>query len=257
MDIEQLKSSLAGILCDLRPPQGVDVVIAEPYIPFIPADWSGVLVLAEAQNLSDSEAPYTKKLTSPSTSSADRIGRLGSKLFEKELRGHLGVRPWDDGSLKLALEAIGIDHTLAAVSNAVLWSQRVRARKNRNPEKALQARSSELWHEMLKVMQPSHIVTAGKVARLVTEQALASAALTVEHTPLAHSSARQMNAVAALFNIDDLKVRFPTVREIVSRSPEPPWLKGGLKKELPLGAKIVYACHAVSRQYRPADGKRP
>ena len=62
--------------------------------------------------------------------SADRIQRLKEDPTTKGI----GVQPWDDGSLKLAVEAaldLRVDET--AVSNAVLWSITTEDGENANP----------------------------------------------------------------------------------------------------------------------------
>jgi hypothetical protein len=62
-------------ICKQYGPLGtIHAIIAEPYIPFVPEDWNGVLVLAESQNLSKKNASYVAWLNG--LSARDRIRRL-------------------------------------------------------------------------------------------------------------------------------------------------------------------------------------
>ena len=76
---------------------GVSVVIDEPYAPYIPPRWNGRLVVAEAQNLAG-DTEYVRRLKAATPE--DRISRLHRSASE-----HLGIGPWDDGTLKLAVTA--------------------------------------------------------------------------------------------------------------------------------------------------------
>jgi hypothetical protein len=101
-------------ICKQYVPAGtLNAVIAESYIPFVPEDWNGVLVLAESQNLSKKNASYVAWLND--LSDRDRIRRL-------YLRESIDIQPWDDGSLKLAIEALKFKASQTAVCNAVLGS---------------------------------------------------------------------------------------------------------------------------------------
>src|SRR5687767_623342 len=77
-------------------PSDTPVVFQEPYVPYVPDNWNRVLLLAEAQNLSDSSKDYVAYLRARTQD--ERICRLGGS-------NDIGVWPWDDGSLKLAIEA--------------------------------------------------------------------------------------------------------------------------------------------------------
>ena len=62
--------------------------------------------------------------------------RLGHPKLMKKAGDGIGVSPWDDGSLKLAIEAaLDVSEEETAVSNAVLWSQRdSNPRRNATPD---------------------------------------------------------------------------------------------------------------------------
>ncbi len=101
-------------------------ILPEPYIPYIPDDWNGLLVLAESQNLA-SAGEYRERLEK--ASSEDRFVRLSRC---KNGTG-VGVQPWDDGHLKIAVKAaLDVDPARTAVSNAVPWSQQKKARNEQN-----------------------------------------------------------------------------------------------------------------------------
>src|SRR3989442_14810132 len=90
------------------------VVVPEPYIPLIPEPWNGTLVLAEAQNLAGKNGNYPIGLKA--ASSEARIRRLGRN-------GQVGVGPWDNGSLKLAVEAaLQLRTAECAILNGIPWS---------------------------------------------------------------------------------------------------------------------------------------
>ena len=48
-------------------PKSENVVIEEPYIPYIPDKWNYVLVLAESQNLSSRNSDYVQELLATKT----------------------------------------------------------------------------------------------------------------------------------------------------------------------------------------------
>ena len=146
------------------------IVIEEPYIPYIPPNWNQILVLAESQNLSLSSEEYVKALRK--LDSEDRMKRLGLNGLCQE--NEIGVGPWDDGSLKLAIKAaLGVSEKETAVSNAVLWSQRDpnNPNKNANPDSDLQSLSSALWREMLDILKPKLVICSGNTADAVIKKA--------------------------------------------------------------------------------------
>ncbi len=207
-------------------PRNADVVVREPYVPYIPKRWNGFVVLAEAQNLSDTYDEYVSRLKK--LSSVERIQRL-------EGRAGAGIRPWADGSLKLAVEAaFGISADSTARSNAVLWSQVDASGRNKKPSDELVLRSIALWSDLLPLIAPKHIVTSGAIARRVIEHIDGS----WKHTPLRLPSRRSMSPVSGMFPEQALLSRFPEVRRVVEAHPD--WLEGGYRQN-----KVFFACHAV------------
>jgi len=209
-------------------PDSENIVIREPYIPYVPDTWNRVLVLAESQNLSSSNEGYVQYLNSLTVIEKMKRLNLGGE--------DIGVYPWDDGSLKLAVEAaLGIAAEETAVSNAVLWSQRGDSKQNVNPDFDLQIRSSELWTEMLGILNPRLVVCCGNIADSVISKTLWSG----NKIKLRLPSKTAMSRVSGMFDENDLLSRYPEVKAVLDIHPE--WVSGGYRQN-----KIFFACHAVS-----------
>ena len=207
--------------------------VSEAYIPYVPEGWNGVLVLAEAQNLGARNQGYVDWL--------EKLPReLRVRRLEQWPDGSLAVGPWDDGTLKLAVEAaLQVDATKVAVSNAVPWAVVSSGGANVNPLPTAQAKASELWAAMLMRMRPRSIVTAGKVARTVVRDALRG----VEPTPAvfhwALPSPRVVGPLSIMLRKDSLLERFPEVAKVLAARPA--WLDGAADAR-----QVFYACMAVS-----------
>lgn len=224
-----VKEELIQICMDFSIPKDINVVISKPYIPWIPEDWNGTLVLAEAQNLSSQNVQYVDYLKR--LSDYDKIDRLNNSGNKEDL----GIAPWDDGSLKLVIEAAFNENAdKVAVSNAVMWSQVSNSNVNMNPDNNLCLLSSELWSLLLPVFNPNKIITAGKIA----ENVISYIKLNYDHVGLRLPSKTAMSRISGMFNKEDLLKRYPEVKDSVTRHPE--WVE---KYTL---NKIFYACHAVS-----------
>ena len=212
---------------------GDEVVIEEPYIPYIPAHWNRILVLAESQNLSPTNQGYVEALRGLDPKS--RMKRLGHPELTDS--AEVGVSPWDDGSLKLAVEAAfgaQADHT--GVSNAVLWSQRDSLlQTNINPGRPLQGRSSDIWREMLQIIQPKLLICSGNIAHSVVDEA---GWPDEKIARLRLPSPNAMSRISGMFREKDLLNRYPEVRQVVQTHPE--WVTSYRRN------KILFACHAVS-----------
>lgn len=224
--IDTMKKQLIEICKNFNRSDQEDVVLPEPYIPHIPKNWNKVLVLSESQNLSAKK--YVDELLAKDTN-----GRI-NRLYEWDNK--VGVYPWDDGSLKLAVESsFGLKAEETAVSNAVPWSLVSKSgKKNLNPTDALIESAAELWKEMLAVMQPERIITVGKIAR--TTMGLAE--YKENRVPLRSASSANISRISGMFNVDDLLKRYPEVKRVADRNQK--WLNKYRKN------KIFYACHAVS-----------
>lgn len=168
-------------------------VIPEPYAPFIPRNWNGILILAEAQNLSKRSQEYRNKL-----------------------------QPWDNGALKLAALAMFPKESLEGfgVSNAVPWSIVKDNDSNKNPTDSLERRARGFWLEVLPILKPKKIICAGRVASRVIG---AHASTTMLRLPAPHF----INGLSDLFDHKDLLNRYPEVKLGLSNLP------GASMKDLP------------------------
>lgn len=230
MSHQNLLTQLVEIATQYIIKEGAGTVIAEPYIPFLPKRWNRFLVLAEAQNLNNTN--YVSKLKSMDTTT--RIRRL--YLEDKDI----GIRPWDDESLKIALIAAfpKVNVGQIAVSNAVLWSIVDEKGRNLNPSPQLIERSCSLWAKMLPILDPQYVITAGKIAKEVIETALRQSHLKPVLIPVRLPSPQIMSRISGMFNENDLLRRFPEVRAAVEAHPD--WVR------LSRQNKIFFACHVVS-----------
>jgi hypothetical protein len=233
MEFESKKNELIRLCLEFPAIEGIDVVIPRAYIPWVPDNWNGLLVLAEAQNLSETNRGYVERLTKMSEK------KQVCRLYESEDGSNLGIEPWDDGSLKLAVEAaLGELWSRTAVSNAVLWSQVSDTGANQTPAEKLAQASCELWSHMLPVLQPKSVVSAGKIANGVVDVAKQKSGCSFEHIKLRLPSPNAMSRTSGMFKQADLLRRFPEVASVVSKNPK--WVE---KHAL---NKVFYACHAVS-----------
>jgi len=208
-----------------------EVVFPEPYVPYIPGGWNGVLVVAAAQNLSQKNEGYVQNLRDP-TSPQDRIRRL--QLARLHPEGGIGVQPWDDGLLPLAIEAaLKVDPEHVAVSNAVPWSLRTPTGANINPTPGLRKLAISFWQDLLMTMRPSHIVAAGVTAGNVMKRACTpdlGAKVTVWISP----SPRVLSLLPGKVSQDGRKKRFWEVAAALEHHPE--WDKP---------SNVLYACLAI------------
>lgn len=230
-------------ICNDFRDEGLGALVPEPYLPYIPDDWSGVLVLAESQNLAGSP-DYLQRLRA--LPSEDRMRRLDpairSKLSPKA--DNLGVRPWDDAHLKLAILAMGFGELRldqVAVGNAVPWSLGDGS-KNLNPNEGTVAASVKFWRELLPCLPELRaVITVGRVARLVFDD------VQVERkVPLRSSSPMNIAKIQGMFEHADLLRRYPEVRAAIE-------LMGRFDlMESP--SHVFFACHAVSLHGKAMQG---
>jgi len=221
-------------ICESSPrPSLASVRVKEPYIPYFPPDreTGGVLVLAEAQNHGKSSENYVRALRKlPTRERITRLGRIGEGV---------GIQPWDDGSLKLAIEAaFKLSASEAAVSNAVLWSEVTEKDINKTPSQILRELSADLWRQMLEVIQPSVIITAGKIACDLITNVIEGSKNKPQQFKLRLPSPFALARISGMFSEDDLLSRYPEVARVVNKYPE-------LVKKHRTN-KVFFACHAVS-----------
>ena len=164
MDIGKLKDQLIEI-CESKMLDGSQgAIFPEPYIPYIPDKWNGVLVLAEAQNLAKSNDNYVATLKN-----YDKRKKIERLYHAVKTENRVRIQPWDDGSLQLAVEVLNEEPDKTAVSNSVMWSLRNKNGANKTPTAELKKNSRAIWTKLLKEMNPKIILTAGAVARSVIQ----------------------------------------------------------------------------------------
>lgn len=236
MDILQLRQNLVRICLDYGVYQGTtEVVVNIPYIPYIPESWNGVLVTAEAQNLDvDAYADYSDE---------QKICRLYPDYDNTQsyaMNGPfpiLDVKPWEDGSIPLALKAaLNLDPYKTAVCNACLWSWRD-GNANANPNEEMQKQSRELWKEMWTNLAPfvSKVVCCGSTA-----QSIFNFVEENKKAKLCHPSKRLLNPISGMLKESDLFEFYPDVKRAYD---ELEYERYGINYKQ---NKIFYACHAVS-----------
>jgi hypothetical protein len=209
------------------PPKSENAVISEGYIPYIPDNWNKILVLAESQNLSRQNKKYVDWIQS--LTPIERMNRLN------EYKNGIGIQPWDDGSLKLAIEsALNEKSENTGVSNASLWSQQRNTGANINPSNILLNLSALIGKEFLAILQPKLIITAGKNAECVIKTSCWSG----QHIKLRLPAKTALSRVSGMFKVEDLLMRYPEVNRVVIINPS--WVNEYKQN------KIFYACHAVS-----------
>lgn len=230
MDARFRESLVQACQTAARPPGG-SVTVPEPYIPHVPDGWTGTLVLAEAQNHSRIAGDYVTRLLA--LAPRDRILRLG---FLEDL----GVHPWDDGHLKLAVNAVfDLLPEEVAVSNAVLWSCLSASGANASPPPPLVTLSARLWATMLTVLRPTRIVTAGRVAERVVRNARRLAPLKFHHVVWPLPSPRVLKPVAGFLYAEDLMAHYPVVATAWGSHRE--WVVPSAQ-----ATAVFYACLATS-----------
>ena len=226
---------------------GKNVVIPEPYIPYIPKNWNGILVLAESQNLSNPETKYKKELETMRLDGTDNIYRR----LELRKPEDLGIKPWDDdGYIKFALTVMfpGIRLEETAVSNAVPWSRADGI--NLNPTPVMEEEAKSFWKEIFEKWKTywndesglKKIVNLGKVA----ERVIDNMGMTEKCLNLVFPSPRIMNSVFSMFDEYDLKKMFPELYSDVEYKYDDfvkEYEKYRSKKK---NYMIIYACYAIN-----------
>jgi hypothetical protein len=208
-------------------PADHSTVVPEPYLPYIPPSWNGVLVTAEAQNLSRRNVAYRTWLLQQ-----DAKGRM-RRLYDYD---RIGVAPWTDGTLQIAVEAaLGVKAEQTAISNAVPWSLVTAGGANLNPSSDLIRLASVFWSELLPVLKPKMLLVCGAIGRKVFDSVreLASQAYYI-----AQPSKNLLSRISGMFGEDDLLARYPEVADVVRRCPHH---LATYRRN-----KIFYACHVVS-----------
>lgn len=135
------------------------VVFKEPYLPYVPENWNGLLVLGVARNLSESTYPDDVRILKEMTP---------EKRYENLYLD--GDTPklvfWYNGSIRLALKSLSrvVDCDATASSNAVPWSH-VKDGKDQKPDLQMQALAVDFWKELFSTWElPKHIIALGNIS---------------------------------------------------------------------------------------------
>jgi hypothetical protein len=215
-------------------------IVPEPYIPYFPEGWNGLLVLAEAQNLAG-DRKYQEWLCDLPPDQRFRRLRRGD-------RDQLGVQPWDDGSLKIAVAAaLEEEPDATAVSNAVPWSLADSIGRNANPSKALRSKAVEFWADLLPRVRARRIVAVGNVAFRAMERALERSG-EQDRPPLTHwwhPSPRALSPRSSKFSVEEMLARFPVIALLKERHKD--WFEKYEKN------KVYFACRAISPTFGDSD----
>ena len=107
------------------------------------------------------------------------VSSASLRLLDGAGSGKIGVEPWDNGILGIAVQAaLGGDPSSVAVSNAIPWSWTAGTAGEANTRpfnSKVIALSAEFWREIFQEWTPERIVTAGAVAKRVMEMVKPSA----------------------------------------------------------------------------------
>lgn len=235
MDIQELRQKLVKECLNYGAYQGTtEVVVDIPYIPYIPENWNGILVVAEAQNLNIGD--YAN------CSDEQKICRLypdhdSSRSYAIEGPfPKMDVNPWADGSMPLALKAaLNINPYEIAICNACLWSRR-EGNANANPNEEMQTQSGKLWEEMWPLLDSDteKVICCGSIAASIFDFA------GEKLKELRHPSPNAMSRISGMFKIDDLLNRYPEVETAYQE------LRTDDILETCKQNKVFFACHAVS-----------
>lgn len=210
-------------------PEAISAVLPEPYIPYVPKIWNGVLVLGEAQHLGKRNIDYRKELLAGDERS--RFTRLSPKIR---------VHPWEDFTLPFAVEAaLGLVADECAVSNAVLWSQVKENDNNANPSAALVRRAGEFWKEILSAITPKRVIACGRISRSVFGSMAESPNQRGRFVFPLLPSPRATASLIPVFPEARVAAQFPAIARKVLERPE--WLKKYRAD------KIAYACHMAEK----------
>ena len=217
---------------------GLHKVIDEyPYAPYIPDNWNGYLVIAEAQQLKGNNEGNKKFVEELKVAAQeDLIFRLNNKKF---LNSKVGITPWDEGYIKLALKSAFPDINLnqVGVANAVPWHL---DKTNKEQDKFLCELSVKYWNEVLILLKDKGlkcIIRTGEYARTILDYDTLKKMSIQEIYKL--RSASQLGRDSYLFDPADLRKRYMEVDNAFNSDP-------GLYAKAIEPDLIFYAAHAVS-----------
>ena len=192
-------------------------------------------MVAEAQNLAGDTA-YVRRLKA--ATQKDRISRL-----HWNAPATLGIGPWDDGTLKLAV-TVCLAWTSVVTISAVL-ERRALVADRRWPERQPRRVTERPVGRGLEANTHRDETSPDRDGGQGRERCDSLPGRQCSTSSLgAPASPVYLNRVAWLFDSTDLLFRFPTVARAVAANPD--WLK------MNRNAKVFYACHAASMAATPA-----
>lgn len=208
-----------------------------PYIPYIPNNWNGILVLAESQQLrgnNDGNLKYVNNLREYAPDDKNLISRLGNTKINNE--GGIGISPWDEGYIPLAMMSCFPDKMLNefGVANAVPWHL---DKSNRKQENDYIRMAKDFWEIVIPMLVNNGlhtVIRTGTYARdILNYNSLKKHVENVVYI----RSASQLERDAWLFNENDLLKRYPEIVSAIEKS-------GSIWNS---SYHIFYAAHAVSK----------
>lgn len=247
MSTEDQEKTLLEVCRKYTSDAPANVMFPEPYLPYKRKKWNGILVLAESQVIRNKQEKYAQWLQGLTPEQRmTRLGRKDPTPPYADKRDKIGIGPWDNGTIKLALQAIfeRVEPKLkledVAVSNAVPWT-RTGTGKNLNPGEEMQVKAAKFWEEIVAVWKPDikALLVLGNVAERVMRKAGVLEKYAKNWLKLRLPSPNAINRVSGMFSCDDLKARFPEVPKALDA------LKMAENVEQ-YKMKVFFACHAVS-----------
>jgi hypothetical protein len=218
---EGVKNDLINICKNHKYPHPEEVMFVEPYLPYIPKDWNGILVLSESQNIKEGDKYY--KWLIDELNEETRMTRLGRKESRPPNIDCLdiGIGPWDDGTIKIALQAIfeGANPKLklenVAVSNAVPWTKKRRGSKNENPDKCMKNKAKEFWEDIFGMWEPkiNMLIVLGNIAEEVMNNIEIKEKYVKNQLKLVSPSQRYLNFVRGAFDCNEVEKSFPMIQK--------------------------------------------
>jgi hypothetical protein len=212
-----------------------------PYAPFIPKNWNGILVLGISQKISvhnNGDVDYRESLLNLSDDYL--MFRLGNKdVTGKKSDQFLGVKPWDDGYLKLAMLSCFPESKVNeyGVSNVIPWELN---RDNKFQNNFLESKSIKFWKDVLTVIKPKYVIGIGQITGNAFALGYACKKMKFRYFQLL--SPVSLRTIINLFDENDIYFRYPEVRyafelnsKLIKRN-NPNWRH-----------YILYAAHAVSK----------
>lgn len=168
----EFNDDLVAVCKQYYRPSNSSIIDHYPYIPYIPQNWNKILLLAESQQLKgNSKGNKSFKMRLEEVTDFDRICRLGNEKVTKS-PDVIGITPWDNEYLKLALLASykNIELKNVGLSNAIPWHLDNRNKKMVNE---LSKKSAAFWGDILKIIKPDKIICSGNIANNVIRQVAA------------------------------------------------------------------------------------